>query len=524
MSKKLDEESRLYDTDRHDPTGSLFHSWTYGEYFHFWLQTINTYCNDGMTQSDPKDTTEIKDSTANANLQPIILIASHKDKLVRTCNPSETFYSQLERCLSKEQTLKRLISPYRYFEVECPPGALTQRQQMTIDCVKKCIVETVQNLQHWGEKVPLKWFELEKILNNEKANGKKVILKSQFRKTAKYHAIDEDDLNDVLRFLHEIGKILYFSVNKLKDTIIIDVQWFVDAFKYIITDEKHFARKDNINPLVNTGKITGQYIKEIWKNIHVNPDVPCADTKVSIETDRHHNSLWQSYLNHKDEILQYMDKLGLMTRIEGHVGAHNEEEMYYIPSMNRTDLSDDSKDEIREQQKSAMMLYFFKTYLPHFFFFRLVVKCLKKWKVCDENSFYKNAAFYKAEDAGHYFVIAVSKTSIQVQIFTRDETVNLDEECVKKIRQTVEEFIKEITETFHRGIIYDMGFSCGDIKITDEDEEFFLKETEIKREIGNSNEITCPKHFRGKYKHKIDTCKILMCLFERTSTLISSDN
>ncbi|XP_062621838.1 probable serine/threonine-protein kinase roco5, partial [Saccostrea cucullata] len=81
MSKKLDEESRMYDTDRHYPTGSLFHSWTYGDYFHFWLQTINTYCNDGITQKDPNHTTVIKDSRANVNFQPVILVATHKDKL-----------------------------------------------------------------------------------------------------------------------------------------------------------------------------------------------------------------------------------------------------------------------------------------------------------------------------------------------------------------------------------------------------------------------------------------------------------
>ncbi|XP_062600591.1 probable serine/threonine-protein kinase pats1 isoform X2 [Saccostrea cucullata] len=376
MSKKLDEESRLYDTDRHDPTGSLFHSWTYGEYFHFWLQTINTYCNDGITQKDPKDTTAIKDSMPNVNLHPLIIIASHKDQLVGTCNTSETFYSQLEACLSKEQTLKRLISPYRYFEVECPPRALTQKQQKTIDIVKQSIVETVQKLPHWGEEIPLKWFELEKILNNEKGNGKKVIKRSELKETAKYFSVVEDDLNDVLRFLHEIGKIIYFSVDKLKETIIIDVQWFVDAFKYIITDEKHFARKDNINALVNTGKITGQYIEEIWKNKQGNRDVPCVDTKVGDETDKHHDSLWQSYLNHKDEILQYMDKLGLMTRIEGHVGADNEE-MYYIPSMNRTDFSIENKDEIRGKQKSAMIVYFFKSYLPHFFLFPIGGKLFK---------------------------------------------------------------------------------------------------------------------------------------------------
>ncbi|XP_062587827.1 probable serine/threonine-protein kinase pats1 [Saccostrea cucullata] len=505
MSKNLNEICRLYDTDRHNPAGSLFHSWTYGDYFHFWLQTINTYCSDGITQRDLKDRTAIKDSTGNVNHYPVILVGSHKDKLGGILQLSGAFYGQLEASLSKEQTLKRLISPYRYFEVECPPKRLSPKQQISIDRVKTCIAETVQKLPHWGEEVPLKWFELEKSLNQKKANGEKVLKWSELKDTAKAYSIDADNLNDVLRFLHEIGKIIYFSADKLKDTIIIDVQWFVDAFKYIITDERHFARKDNINELVNTGRITGQYIEQVWESI--------KDLSANGKNEKHQDFLWQSYLKHKDDILLYMDKLGLVTRIEAQVSITNGEEVYYIPSMNRTDLPNDKKDAINRKQKSAMMVYFFKSYLPHFFFFRLVVNCLKKWEVFDEQSFFKNAAFYKAEDAGHYFAIAVSKTSIQLQVFTRDETVK--DGCVKKIRKIVEDMMKEITETFHKGIIYDMGFSCKDIKIADEDETFFLKESEIIQEVRNSMEMSCPRHFLESNEHIIDTNKIRMCLLER---------
>ncbi|XP_062615174.1 uncharacterized protein LOC134276912 [Saccostrea cucullata] len=424
-----------------------------------------------------------------------------------------SFYSQLEACLSKEQTLKRLISPYRYFEVECPPNSLTRRQQNLINHVKKCIVKTVQKLPHWGEKVPLKWFELENIINQKKANGEKVLKKQQLKETAILVSIDENDLNDVLCFLHDIGKIIYFHVDQLEETVIIDVQWFVDAFKYIITDEKHFARKDSENTLVNTGKISGQYIEEIWKNIQDNRD-----------DNKHHDFILQSYLNHKYDILQYMDKLGLMTRIETQIGVIEEEEMYYIPSMNRTDLPYDRKDEISRQQKSPMMVYFFKSYLPHFFFFRLVVNCLKKWEVYDIESFFKNAVLYKADDADHYFVIGVSKTSIQLQVFTLEETMDLSEECVKKIRQTVEEYIKEITETFHKGIIYEMGFSCTDIKITEEDEKFFLKEEYIYKPSMRFEEISCPRHHFGQDRHKIDRNKMLMCRLQRKSASSPRDN
>ncbi|XP_062598724.1 probable serine/threonine-protein kinase pats1 [Saccostrea cucullata] len=522
MSKKLKEECRLHDTDRHNPTGSLFHSWTYRDYFHFWLQTINTYCNDGITQKDPKDTTETKESTANVNLHPVIIIASHKDKLGGILQKSDAFYGQLEASLSEEQSLKRLISPYRYFEVECPPKVLSPEQQMSIDRVKKCIVETVQKLPHWGEEVPLKWFELEKSLNQKKANGEKVLKWSELKEAAKLFSIDEDDLNDVLRFLHEIGKVLYFSADKLKDTIIIDVQWFVDAFKYIITDEKHFARKDGSNTQVNTGKIPGRYIEKVWESIKDDQDVNKFDINVNGKTEKHHDFLSLSYLNHKDDILQYMDKLGLMTRIEAQVGHGDEEEMYYIPSMNRTDLPETKKIAINKTQKSPMMVYFFKSYLPHFFFFRLVVNCLNKWEVFDKESFFKNAAFYKAEEAGHCFAIAVNNTSVQLQVFTCDETLN--EKCVKNVRNTVEDMIKDITKTFHKGIIYDMGFSCQDITIADEDEKFFLKESEISQKVRTSKEMSCPRHFLGTSKHTIDTNKIRMCLLERNSTLYSKDN
>ncbi|XP_061192117.1 low-density lipoprotein receptor-related protein 4-like [Saccostrea echinata] len=60
--------------------------------------------------------------------------------------------------------------------------------------------------------------------------------------------------------------------------------------------------------------------------------------------------------------------------------------------------------------------------------------------------------------------------------------------------------------------MYDRGFSCSDIKITEEDEEFFFRETDIGREIEESKDISCPRHFLAQHHHKIDTDKILMSL------------
>ncbi|XP_062599541.1 probable serine/threonine-protein kinase pats1, partial [Saccostrea cucullata] len=135
MSKGLDEKACKHNVDRHNPQGSLFQAWNYRDYFHFWLQSIKTYCDEGDTQAKERN------EGGKGVFHPVILIASHKDK-VSWRRKEESFYGQLEKCLSEKQTLKELISVGRYFEVECPEKSLTNKQKEKIEKVKKCIVET----------------------------------------------------------------------------------------------------------------------------------------------------------------------------------------------------------------------------------------------------------------------------------------------------------------------------------------------------------------------------------------------
>ncbi|XP_062577856.1 uncharacterized protein LOC134239716 [Saccostrea cucullata] len=480
MSKGLDEEVRIHHTDRHNPDGSLFHSWKYKDYFHFWLQSIKTYCDVGKKHTIHENTDSI------ASLYPVIIVASHADRVNE--NLPKTFYDELENCLSDEQSLKHLISPNRYFNVECPPNELSQKQQDSIECLRKHIVETVEKMPQWGEVIPLKWANLEKTLIQMKENGRKVISVQEIKELNNADLPSDKDLNDGLRFLHEIGQVVYFAEEKMKNVIIVNVQWFVDAFKYIITDEKHLARMVSKNKLINTGRITESELREIW-----------------------HYTRDNSYIQHKDDILPYMDKLGLMTEIADDPSGKT----YYIPSMNRTELNDKCQYAINKGQKTSIMVYHFKTYLPHFFFFRLVVNCFRKWKALDMAFFCKNAAFYTVKDASHYIVIAVNKTSIQLQVFTADKDMDLQSQCVIDIKNTVESLINEITQTFHRHIEYERGFSCIDINITDEDDEYFLKESQIveTKTITGKEKRSCPKHVL-RNPHDINKNKMMQFWFK----------
>ncbi|XP_062575812.1 uncharacterized protein LOC134237688 [Saccostrea cucullata] len=480
MSKGLDEEVRNYDSDRHNSEGSLFHSWKYKDYFHFWLQSIQTYCDVGKTHTN-QDSTE-----SRASFNPVIIVASHADKVKEDLQ--KFFYEDLENCLSDEQSLKHLISQKRYFNVECPPNELSPKQQDSIEFLRKCIVETVNRMPQWGEVIPLKWVNLEKVLNEMKRNRRRVISVQHLKELKNVDLPSNKDLYDGLRFLHEIGQIVYFADEKMKNVIIVDVQWFVDAFKYIITDEKHLARIKSTNKWINTGRITAAELKEIWEY---------AGDK--------------SYFQHKDDILPYMDKLGLMTEIHD----DSRGKTYYIPSMNRTELTDNCQHAINKGQKTSIMVFHFKSYLPHFFFFRLVVNCFRKWKALDMAFFCKNAAFYMVQDASHFIAIAVNKTSIQLQVFTADKDMNLQSKCIIEIRDTVESLINEITQTFHRHIEYERGFSCTDINIADEDDEYFLKESQIVgiKTITGKEERPCPKHVLQN-PHDINKSKMMQFWFK----------
>jgi hypothetical protein len=105
--------------------------------------------------------------------------------------------------------------------------------------------------------------------------------------------------------------------------------------------------------------------------------------------------------------------------------------------------------------------------------------------------FCKNAAFYM--EKGHRIVIAVNKTSIQLQVFTRKKSMKLNTKRVMTIRKKLERIINTITKTFHKQVPYEIGYSCKDINITEEDVDNFCVEGDVRKE-SNSDEATCPKH------------------------------
>lgn len=97
---------------------------------------------------------------------------------------------------------------------------------------------------------------------------------------------------------------------KLKDTIILDLEWFVDAFKCIIKYEvpKHETDRER-HEFQKTGELPDKELVKIWK-------------KASNDC----------FLKYKEDILNYMERLELLAIYES---DSDKSRWYYVPSMNK---------------------------------------------------------------------------------------------------------------------------------------------------------------------------------------------
>ncbi|XP_061192300.1 uncharacterized protein LOC133200529 [Saccostrea echinata] len=483
MSKRLNEKAILYDTDRHNPLGSLFHKWTFADYFVFWLQSIKTYCEDGTSKESQSDETK-------AN--PVILIASHHDCLgqrKQTTSNETAFYDTLEKCLPKEHTLNDHISPARYFEIECPRGKLNEHQEESIEQVRKCIVHTATSLPHWGEKIPHIWYMFEQFVQEHKI--KRICSRESLQAEKEFNFLDENELDDMLRYFSEVGQIIYFSEMGLSHNIILDVEWFVGAFRNIITDPTHARpacrRVKEWEIFMKNGIISDSTLVKIWRE-----------------------NKKESYVLQKDNIVPYMEKLGIVAKMKSQeveeeddeASGKRQESLYYIPSINKTDFTTEGFDLYNNGNKTPILVFSFKTFIPHFFFFRLVAICFSKWEFLSQDWLCKNVAFYKEKGDDIYIAIAVNKTSIQLQAFTPEDKIKLTSADTKQIRVQIEYMLGELTTTFHHQVLYEVGYACEDINITEEDEDCFLPERTV-AEL-KTNERVCPNFRKMDHrKHQI---------------------
>lgn len=357
------------------------------------------------------------------------------------------FFREVFEIFDHYPHLKRCLHPDRTFAIGFPK---TDLELENLTDIKKCIAKLARGSTSFEERIRPVWAKFEHILQRKKIKriiSRKMLAEINNRLNEELR-INEAEIAKMLCFLHRVGTLLYFDEKGLNETVVLDIQWFVDAFKTIINFPVDINGLDyNLQRFGSTGVLDDEEVNKIWES-----------------------RAKEGYVLHKKHILAYMERLGLLAII------YENETLYYIPSMNKRKF--ENNDIHKEGSKSSILCFWFdeKGQLPVFIFYGIVLKCMKipKWSVRrddDKMCLYENSACFLFDH--HIVIVCLCKYKIQVQVRVpaRDR---VDVNLRREIQQTVEGKIQE-----YKGYTYKVGYKCQNGILNSEDDNSFIARAEF---------------------------------------------
>nr|XP_022291998.1 uncharacterized protein LOC111103214 isoform X2 [Crassostrea virginica] len=452
MTKKLDSVA-----DEASIVNDLIYSnWTYADYIRYWLGSIHTYSSEEA---------------------PVILVFSHAED--NGANPEKAHEHYLKICEWLPEELRSHLDRSRVFSVE-------KMSDKNMEELKACIASTMKSENHWGETVPVSWINLEKWILKTEAQSRNIYFFSNLLRdvrNANDVGIDnEEDLRTALTFLHETGFILCSSAKR--SSIILNVQWFVDAFKCIIMDETHNNIKDQNNfkdfdELHNHGILSKKLLIELWRT--------------------------SNFYEHKRSLIYHMKELDMLAELS--------EEMWYVPCMNKQQYSCG----ILENCNVSSTLCFLFKILPFVIYHRLVVSCItnlgmKPWKSAKRMNIFHTVTILCCKDKKHRVLIGICENremkcdytySIEIQTNVTKPR-QIDNRKTLKLKTRIYQILTELTRVFplyKNKTPFRVGYRCRIKPFSRTSDDNIIKEEDM-----SASQIDCSE---CKPVHVVDVTSIL---------------
>ena len=240
---------------------------------------------------------------------------------------------------------------------------------------------------------------------------------------------DSEEILQAIKFLNDLGSVQYFENKSLKNKVIINPQWIVNAFTNVVS-----VRQTSIS----NGKLTHDKIREIWKDYDEN-----------LHT-------W---------MLKLTEEFDLTFPVP-------EKNMSIVPCLlpdteppfNWPDINSNSSIKVKEFK----VIYKFD-YLPIGLFNRIQVRL---FQYGDNSIIWKKGSFLKKNS--HVALITQSKDTLSIQIKVQGIK---PENVVFVIHETIETLIND---SFN-GLNYDFSFPCPDCMEIQTTEPYLFSSRLLKR-------------------------------------------
>ncbi|XP_062575898.1 uncharacterized protein LOC134237771 [Saccostrea cucullata] len=346
----------------------------------------------------------------------------------------------------------------------------------------KSIVELFANENNTKIELPSSWALMEQLLyeGTWKVLPLSEIWKLNASLPHEYQIKSDEEMSMFLKCFHDNGLLLYYNEEKLREHAVHDIQWFAKAFSKIIADKNH------INEDCKTILITE------WKSFN----------KTGELKDKVIDALWKdepSYLEHKSEIMSYMEKLQMLVPLDTFEAVSESDMSWYVPCMNKKQFKSDFCE---GRWECSSILCFRFTSFAMFVFYRLVAYCMSslKWSVSKDKDnegspcLYQTAAVFDHNE--HTVVLGICNDDIQLQVL-RITPLSINKHVSNEIGESIEKAIEKLTETFIGTKIFHKGLKCQKI-ICDEKDLSFTLASELSN-IKTEKEIQCKCHILEKH-------------------------
>ncbi|XP_053385683.1 uncharacterized protein LOC123537873 [Mercenaria mercenaria] len=323
--------------------------WKISEFVDFWLNSIHEFCS----------------STESEGL-PVLLVGTFADKLNQETKQEtiDEFFYTLRRSLMHKETSCHLAE--EDFALD------NSIVDSNIEMLKDHIFNTAAKQPYWGELIPAKWITLENIIVSLKDQGLKVLHKGKLHDlntTLPVPIETEEELDLFLRFHHESGNILYYSDDNLNDSIVLDPQWLIDAFKSLITAKMFCCRKPKIFEkwiqFDQSAILTRELVEAIW--------------------EKEENSVFHEHI---ELLLDYLEKLGFIAKPPQQIDVTEVTDYFFAPCVLKTSPPEDllACNDCENRRSTSKLCFTTRSgFLPTAVFNKLLAACISKWPLTKTN-------------------------------------------------------------------------------------------------------------------------------------------
>ena len=246
---------------------------------------------------------------------------------------------------------------------------------------------------------------------------------------------------------------------EIKDIIILDVQWFVDAFKCIIFDDEHMESMEDLGnisefqDLSEHGLLTCNVLNELWKKSNFN--------------------------HYKNDLVNHMKHLDMLAELS--------KEMWYVPCMNKQKF--DSK--ILENCNVSSRLCFLFEFLPFVIYHRLVVACInnismKPWSIGKRKGIFHTVSILTYNNDIHRVLIAICESQHRVFPYSIEIQINvtkpkeIDTQLTSKLKEDICQNLTVLTQGLSSSEIKShVGYRCRLEPFGNDKESHIIKEGEL---------------------------------------------